>query len=424
MASGGKRANRGQAHASQATTARRVAVELVREVRERDAYARELIDKRRAAWTEAKEELNYMQVLVFGAVMCRGTLDCLIDRNLNSPKDIKDKVRDALQISAYELLYLHKPAHVVVDQGVELVRYVAPKAAGLANAVLRKMAADAQGFPWGDPEHENDTFARKLAVPEWLTEDLLMQYGFERAQGMLEACLKPAPTYTVENPYLPGSTFAADLSSQQVASMVPVDGNVLEIGAGRGTKTMLMQRNAYSWYAHAARIHTLDIHAFKERLLRTRMDEQRIPGVLTHTGDACDLDAVDGLPEAFDAVFIDAPCSGTGTLRRHPEIRWRLKRNDVKELARLQKRMIKAAAARVKPGCVLVYATCSILRRENQEVVTHFLKSPEGRGFSVVEAAPAFECFEESITDEGFFASLPAEGGPDGHFAAILRRDA
>ena len=70
----------------------------------------------------------------------------------------------------------------------------------------------------------------------------------------------------------------------------------------------------------------------------------------------------------------------------------------------------------------MVYATCSILRRENQEVVASFLKSPEGRGFEIVEAAPAFEELERFITEEGFFASLPTEGGCDGHFAAILKR--
>ena len=77
---------------------------------------------------------------------------------------------------------------------------------------------------------------------------------------------------------------------------------------------------------------------------------------------------------------------------------------------------------RGRPGCVMVYATCSILRRENQAVVASFLKSPQGRGFEIVEAAPAFEDVEQFITEEGFFASLPATGGCDGHFAVILKR--
>ena len=121
---------------SKLTPARRAALELTRELREREAYARELIDTRRTSWEGSQEDFDYMQVLVFGVVMTSGTLDLLIDRNLNSPKDVKPKVRDALRISAYELLFLGKPAHVVVDQGVELVRAAAKKAAGLGNAAV------------------------------------------------------------------------------------------------------------------------------------------------------------------------------------------------------------------------------------------------------------------------------------------------
>ncbi len=409
--------------ASKLTPARQAAVEIVAQVRERDAYARELIDARRAGWPHSQEDFDYMQVLVFGVVMCRGSLDDLINRNLKSPKDIKDDVRDALRISAYELVYLHKPDHVVVDQGVEMARFVARKAAGLANAVLRKMAADAKDFPWGDKDTDHVAFARYYGVQQWFCDTLLMQYGIQQTEDLLAAFLKSAPTYTVDNPYLPGTKFAADLASQQVASMVPVDGSILEIGAGRGTKTMLMQRNAYAWYREPAVIHAVDVHQFKADLLSERMAEQHVPGVFTHVGDACDLDSIEDLPRAFDAVFIDAPCSGTGTLRRHPEIRWNLKKRDVSALAAIQLDMLKSAASYVKPSGVMVYATCSILRRENEEVVASFLKSEQGRGFSIVECTPAFEEFEDFITDAGFFASLPAVDGPDGHFAVILRRE-
>lgn len=407
---------------SKLTPARQAAVEVVREVRERDAYARELIDARRAGWEHSQEDFDYMQVLVFGVVMCRGTLDELIDRNLNSPKDIKSNVRDALQVSAYELLYLRKPDHVVVDQGVEMVRFVARKAAGLANAVLRKMAADAKAFPWGDKDEDHVAFARYYGVQQWLCDSLLLQYGIQKTEDMLEAFLKPAPTYMVDNPYLSGAKFAADLASQQTASMVPVDGTVLEIGAGRGTKTMLMQRNAYAWYREPALIHTVDLHAFKAQILRERMAEQRVPNVFAHVGDATDLDSIEGLPRSFDAVFIDAPCSGTGTLRRHPEIRWNLKKRDVSALAAIQRDMLESAAPYVVPDGVMIYATCSILHRENQEVVASFLKSDAGRDFSIIECAPAFEDFEDSVTDAGFFASLPTVDGPDGHFAVVLKR--
>ena len=110
--------------ASKATPARLLALKLAREVRERDAYLRELVSVERAATQLPAEEFDFAQVLAFGVTMCRGTLDEAIDRSLSSPRDVKPKVRDALRISAYELLFLHKPDHVVVNQGVELVRSV------------------------------------------------------------------------------------------------------------------------------------------------------------------------------------------------------------------------------------------------------------------------------------------------------------
>lgn len=104
-------------------------------------------------------------------------LDEAIDRSLSSPRDVKPKVRDALRISAYEMLFLRKPEHVVVDQGVELVRSVTPRAAGLANAVLRKMAFDARDFPWGDMATDDAAWARSFGMPEWLAVRLADEYG-------------------------------------------------------------------------------------------------------------------------------------------------------------------------------------------------------------------------------------------------------
>lgn len=409
---------------SKASPARLFARKVTADVRKRDAYARELLDAQRATSGLSREDFDFAQVLVFGVVMCAGTLDEFVDRNLNSPKDIKPKVRDCLRISAYELLFLGKPAHVVVDQGVELVRAVSGKAAGLANAVLHKMVADAQQFPWGDAATDRAAFARAYGVPEWLATRLAEQYGTHGAADMLEASLHAAPTYLCASPLDPDKTFASDLSAQQVAVLVPLEGLLLEIGAGRGTKTLLMQFRALRSLGRYIGIHTVDVHAYKEELLARRLKDMEVDCVMTHTGDARDLDAIAGLPRQFDAVFVDAPCSGTGTLRRHPEIRWHLSASDVVELADLQLAMLESAASRLRKGGALVYATCSVLREENQGVVESFLAGERGRGFVVDPIAPD-ELIDAQpnwkITDEGFFASMPADGCPDGHFAARLR---
>ena len=137
------------------------------------------------------------------------------------------------------------------------------------------------------------------------------------------------------------------------------------------------------------------------------MGQMGIEDVLSLTGDARELDAIDGVLPHYDAVLLDAPCSGTGTMRRHPEIRWKLEPEDVGELAGLQRALLAEAARHVAPDGTLVYATCSILDEENQQVVDAFLATqPEGTWQLA----------------EGSFASLPTLDGPDGHFAAVLQR--
>ncbi len=393
--------------ASKATPARLLALKLTREVRERDAYLRELVASARETTKLPAEEFDFAQVLAFGVTMCRGTLDEAIDRSLSSPRDVKPKVRDALRISAYEMLFLHKPEHVVVDQGVELVRHVTPRAAGLANAVLRKMARDARDFPWGDVVTDDAAWARSFGMPEWLAKRLATEYGRDVATVIMEADLHPAPRYIRDNPFDPGNPFACDLSAQRVASLVPLDGTILEIGAGRGTKTMLLESRALETLGYTVPIHAVELHEYRTQLHAERMRQAGIEDVMSLTGDACALDAIDGVLPRYDAVLLDAPCSGTGTMRRHPEIRWKLAPADIAELAALQRALLDEAARHVTPGGTLVYATCSILGEENQQVVDGFLATqPQG----------------EWRVSEDSFATLPTLGGSDGHFAAVLQR--
>ena len=396
-----------KARASKATPARLLALRLVREVRERDAYLRELVASARETTKLPAEEFDFAQVLAFGVTMCRGTLDEAIDRSLSSPRDVKPKVRDALRISAYEMLFLRKPEHVVVDQGVELVRSVAPRAAGLANAVLRKMAFDARDFPWGDMATDDAAWARSFGMPEWLAVCLADEYGRDVATTIMEADLHPAPRYLRDNPFDPDNPFACDLSAQRVAGIVPFDGTILEIGAGRGTKTMLLESRALETLGHTVPIHAVELHEYRTQLHVERMRQAGIEDVVSLAGNACALDAIDGVLPHYDAVLLDAPCSGTGTMRRHPEIRWKLTPADVTELAALQRALLDEAARHVAPGGTLVYATCSILDEENQQVVDDFLAT-QSQG--------------EWRVGEDSFATLPTLGGPDGHFAVVLQR--
>ena len=459
----GYQGRKGRANGHCASPARIAALEVVAQLRRRDAFAQELISKRVDKSDMSAEDRAFATKLVLGVVSTRGTLDDILNRCMNTPDDVSDAVRDALQISAYEIMYLEKEAHAAVDQGVELVRTVAPAASGVANAVLRKLVSIKDEFPFGDAQRELPAFARAHAFPEWLARELVETFGPDGAHAFMETCNDPAPVFVALNAAKEGEaealqTLAAakgepqagvvgesaiagcykiatgqvltdgrikrlinnghilvsDLASQAVANLVLPEekpASMLEIGAGRATKTILIQSNAKRrWGSQIEEYVTLDNHEFKTNILTERAEQYGIHVSEAVTGDATDLDSCLA-GRTFDVVFIDAPCTGLGTLRRHPEIRWRLKPATIDEYAELGLSMLKQAAAHVNPGGTLAYATCTVTRKENSGVIKAFLESPEGANFRLVP-----------IDGKAAFASELTAGGSDAHFAAKMVR--
>lgn len=453
------------------SASRRAALTTLCIARERDAYVRELINSKAGKAAVAglsPEDRGLATRLALGVVATRGTLDEAIDRYAAKPDRIAPTVRDALRIAVYEILFLEKSPHAAVSQGVELVKSVAPKAAGLANAVLRRVAENAKEFM-------GESAAHRFGLPAWLLDRLEAELGAEAAGLFGASCLAPAPIYVANVPMwisdkraevafsdaglpvrscgaIPGAwrvqdsafvascplieaceAVVADYGAQIVAYLgAPEPGDrVLEVGSGRGTKTILMAGHAHRRHG-AARIWALDMHGYKAQVATERLEKARVAGVCQVTGDARDLSAIDGLPMAFEHILVDAPCSGTGTLRRHPEIAWNLTDGDVASCAALQGEILRGVAGRVAPGGLLTYATCSVLREEDEDVVAAFLASPEGQDFEVVPVAdvalPSDDCAVEELADrstpEGYMRTLPAPGACDGHFCACLRRKA
>ena len=135
-------------------------------------------------------------------------------------------------------------------------------------------------------------------------------------------------------------------------------------------------------------------------------------------GDATDLDALVG-ERTFDRVFIDSPCTGLGTLRRHADIRWRLRPETIAESAELDARLLESAASHVAPGGILAYATCTVTHEENADAVEAFLATEAGAAFEVVP------CRNPDLDIElPFFSTVLEPDGPDAHFLALLRRKA
>ncbi|MBQ9042004.1 MAG: antitermination protein NusB [Eggerthellaceae bacterium] len=445
-----------------ASPGRLAALYATQQVRRRQAYAQEVIEATIDKSTISQQDRAFATLLTLGVVSSVGALDIIINRCLASPRDIKPDVRDAMRISAYEIMYLRKAPHAALDQGVELVRAVAPSASGLANAVLHRVLESTAEFPFGDPSKDIDALALVYAFPSWLARKLVEDMGAQAAVDLMRASNDPAPLFIhvnairatdeevvslfeevgaqvepasaggVEVPgcyrvsdarvltdgrirrlFGQGKVLVSDASAQAVAKSVLELGepeSILEVGAGRGTKTIMLQSDAMRAFGKQLNLTSMDTHAFKTELLKARAAEYGVEISEVVAGNATRLDSV--MPgREFDVVFIDAPCSGLGTLRRHQDIRWRISPEQIDELAETGFELLKSAAGHVGKGGSIVYATCTVTYAENNGVVKRFLESEEGADFKLVP-----------INGKACFSTQISGNSPDAHFAARFVR--
>ncbi len=317
-----------------------------------------------------------------------------IDRGLTAAAsrdlaDIEPAVLDALRVATFELWFGRAPTPVAVDTGVEVVRSISGRAAGFANALLRRLAR-------GEPSLGTGLEARslELGLPAWLVEDLDRAWGEDETAAFATGSLSDAPvsvrhrpgtpipegspvpgvsdSYVIEAGHL-GVHPLQDPSSVAVGHAVMArSGNlVADLAAAPGGKTMHLVDETARSGSDGRQVVALD--SSLKRVLRASL---RAPEASWIVGDALSPPLKTA---AFDRVLLDAPCSGLGTLRRRPEIRHRVTRARVEELADLQKRMLAAALSLVKPGGRLVYSVCTVVPAETVEVVSGFgAVSPEG----------------------------------------------
>lgn len=446
-------------HAVTIAAARASALRVLGRVRKDGAFSGAALTSELRGTELSSEDTALTTHLVYGVLGAEGVLDDAIDRFARGK--IEPRIRDVLRLAAYELLYGRSPAYAVVDQAVAAARRIRPQASGLVNAVARRVAEAAPAFPWGDPETDLDALARVCACPRWVVDEYLASLGPDAGREALLASAEPAPSFVRLDPFgatresalaalaaaepLPsppdpdcfilgrpavahggsgGPWFSMDAAAQLAPAAVrpAPGGRVLDAGAGRGNKTVCLQAIAMRGGAPAD-ITALEQHEGKVARLRERLDRSGVPGVTVAVGDAADACTHFG-PAAFDAVLLDAPCTGLGTLRRYPEKRWRIVPGDIARMAALQRTLLSGLAGVVRPGGCLVYSTCSIARAENEGVVRAFLDTATGAGFSVESLAGVVpDAWSPFLNDDGTFQSWPTIEGPDGHFVAVLRHD-
>ncbi|MFB3778925.1 MAG: transcription antitermination factor NusB [Bryobacteraceae bacterium] len=308
--------------------------------------------------------------IVFGCLRFQGQLDFLIKHfSGRAAAGLDPETRESLRMGIYQLRYLDRvPGHAVVSEAVELVKRAGRRpASGLVNAVLRKVTRDP--VKWPDR-------ATELSHPAWLLGRWTEQYGEPAAEGIARAFLRPPVTYVrIPNGVVPkgleaepteipgcfrvlggdrGGLRAQDIGSQAVAFLLDLKPGLsfLDLCSAPGNKT------AQALEA-GVRAVGCDRRASRLKALKPL---------------GCPLVVLDGeapLPfgARFDRILLDAPCSGTGTLGRNPEIKWRLKPEDLARHQARQVRLLTRALESLAPGGKLVYSTCSLEREENQAVL-------------------------------------------------------
>lgn len=381
---------------------RRIAFEVLAAV-ENGAYASDTL-RRRGRMLDSRDA-GLASHLVFGCLRFRAQLDHLIFvYSGRRSAELDEAVAIALRMGIFQLRYLERiPRHAAVHETVELVKQQVRKASGFANAVLRKV--DKKPVVWPD-------LATELSCPAWMLERWAMQFGATEARRIAEAALREPAAYVRVPPgaELPEGANAEvteiagclrllsptnsgmrlhDISSQAMLPLLGLQaGNsYLDLCAAPGNKTLQALETPLSLAV------ACDISVRRIR---------DIPPVCPRVV----LDAARPLPfsRRFDRIFIDAPCSGTGTLGRNPEIKWRVQQRDFARFGELQGRILGEGLRHLAPEGKLLYATCSLEREENEEVVSKAL-----------ELWPEFRCERE-------MRRVPGRDPGDGFYGALLSR--
>jgi 16S rRNA (cytosine967-C5)-methyltransferase len=319
--------------------ARELAFRVLRRVQQ-GGYASDLL-RRYSAGLDPRDA-RLAEAIVMGCLRFQAQLDFLILHFGARPLSALDQhVRIALRMGIWQLRWMDRvPRHAAVGESVELVKRAGKRpAAGLVNAVLRKVTRD----PVPSPGQ-----ATGLSMPAWLLERWQRHYGVRAAEGIARAALEePRPAVN------PVTGRQQDIASRSIVPLLEIQPgmSVLDVCAAPGNKTAQILAAGGSVVAC-------------DRCLR-RLSE--VPAAASRVV----LDASHALPFSarFDRILVDAPCSGTGTLARNPEIKWRLRPAGLARFQALQRRILANARAMLKPGGRLVYATCSLEPEENEDVV-------------------------------------------------------
>jgi len=441
-------------------SARAIAWDILRKVEEHGAHADAALARQlNAARGLPVRDQALITRLVYGTLAWQGYLDHILNSFARrAPADIDSAVRVLLRLALFQTCLLTRiPAFAAVNTAVDLAKqYRHGAAATFVNAVLRRAASNWTHVEF--PSRDDDPLgylATRLSHPAWLVERWIDRYGFDETEALLHANNAPGPTVlrvnhraidrttlmsqlvasgcaasaTIYSPsgvrieaagapeLLPGYTaghFSVQGEAAQLVSLLVApapDARVLDACAAPGGKTT----HIAELMDDRGQIVALDPN--RRSMLRLQQTTAR----LRLTSITPIVTRAEGWHDQslFDCVLIDAPCSGFGTLRAHPEIKWRRTPLDIHAGAQLQTRLLDRLAGRVRPGGIVVYATCTLTHEENEDVLNGFLRThPE---FHIEDPRPLLPHAAQSLVGEDdVVRTWPHRHDMDGFFAARL----
>ena len=442
-------------------TIRHEAVDILSSVSQSQSFAGDLLDacldEQHLSGTADGRLLTH---LVYGVLRMQGHLDWMLTQLYRGDfVKMEDGVKNILRTGLYQLKFSDRlPAFAVVDEAVKIAKRINPGAGGLVNAVLRSYLRNTNEISFPALEkNPAEHIAAFHSHPLWLVKIWLNIFGQEETIALCQAnnelppltlrvntlkvsredltqklksedfsCeptrFSPDGIILSDTPRPVQKTFffkegllrLQDEAAQLISHLVnPRNGeSVLDVCAGSGGKTTHLA----ALMKNKGRIVALDRDSGK--IAQLAKDAARM-GVSVIQSTQADLGQTlpEGFVDEFDHVLVDAPCSGTGTLRRNPEIKWRLKSTDIPTLAKIQSTILQNASAAVKKGGRLIYCTCSLLPAENDNMIQQFLEDhPQ---FTVEISSPVSS---GHFKNSRFFRTYPHRHATDGFFGAVLRR--
>jgi 16S rRNA (cytosine967-C5)-methyltransferase len=441
---------------------RQLASEILFKVDTRKAYADVLLDHSLKDAVLSDRDRALLTELVYGTLRWRGNIDARLNLYLRSSLEDSDPfIRNLLRVAFYQLVFLDKiPNYAAVNEAVQLAKaHGRDKVAGFVNAVLRNFLRDKDR---AKPESTDDwqaSLATEHSHPRWLVEKWLDYFGREETEALMRANNQNAPLVLRVNSrrssreallaLLTKSDISAIATQWSPAGIWVKSGSPVDQLPGfreglfqvQGEASQLVsyllspQKGERILDACAApggkTTHIAELMADTGEVIALDKSEKGIEKIRENVArlglvsvSAAKTDVSHQLPVEFrspyDRILVDAPCSGLGTLRSHPEIKWHRNKTDIKKLSHLQKHIVDQVIHCLKPGGFLVYSTCTLTRGENENVVEDFLERHQE--FVLDDAAGHLPGEASSLVRGSYYVALPHRHNTDGFFAARMRK--